>query len=199
MPLYKHGPYDDAMRQRVLQSDVQHSKLIYRDLEDELDHFCRYVPAVRSHFGVYSTKLWGVILRACAEIDSQLHALIEEQEGKSRETNVRDYIASEGTFQLASFQLQTKFESHPVQPFSSFATGTSPTWWKDYNSVKHRRLESLESATLENAFSSVGGLYVVLLRQWGEYLFPRQMTLTSGQQIAEVPSKLFSVSGNPWQ
>lgn len=198
MPLYQHGPYDEAMRRRVTQADVQHSRLIYLDLEDKLDHFCRYVPAIKSHLGVYSTKLWGVILRSCAEIDSQLHALIEEQEGKSRDTNIFDYIASEASFQLSSFQLQTRFESHPIQPFASFATGASPSWWKDYNSVKHRRLESLESATLENALSAVGGLYVVLLRQWGEYIMPRQMTLVCAQQIAESPPRLFAATKMPW-
>lgn len=198
MPLYTHGPYDNEKRRLVLAPEVQHSLLIYRDIEDEIDHFCRAVPPVKEHFGVYSTKLWGIILRACAEIDSQLHALVEEIEGKSVNTNIANYISCEPSFQLAAFSLLTKFEPDTFTPFQSFSASASPTWWKDYNAVKHRRLDSLKNATLENAINAVGGLYIVLLRQHGEYLIPRRLTLVNGQQVAESPSGFFSVVKTPW-
>lgn len=198
MPLYKNGPFDEAMRRRVLEPDTQHTKLVYRDIEDELTKFCRYVPPVKAHFGVYSTKLWGIILRASAEVGSQLHAIVTEQEGKSRQTSITDYIALESTLNLAPCELLTRFDQDPLVPFASFAAAKSPPWWKEYNSVKHRRLESLQSATLENALCAVGGLYVVLLRQWGEYLMPRPMTYVSGHQVAESPSSLFTLRKLPW-
>jgi hypothetical protein len=198
MPLYKHGPYDESLRKRVLELDTQHTRLIFRDLEDELADFCRYVPPVKAHLTVYSTKLWGLILRACAEIDSQLHAVIEELEGASRSTTIRDYMAEESRLQLAQGELLTRFERFPLTPFGSFSAGRSPQWWRDYNSVKHRRLDTLQSATLENALCAVGGLYIVLIRQWGEYLFPRPMTFVNGHQVAEAPSRLFVLRKLPW-
>lgn len=198
MTLYEHGPHDSKRRKRVLELDVQCSLMIYRDLEDELDGFCRAVPPVKAHLGVYSTKLWGIILRACAEIDSQLHALVEEVDGKSLDTNIRSYIDREATFQLAEFSLHTRFEPAPFAPFHSFQSTVSPVWWKDYNAVKHRRLDSLESATLENAINAVGALYIVLLRQHGEYLLPRRLTLVCGENVAEAPSAFFSVVSAPW-
>lgn len=198
MPLYKHGSYDDVMRKRALEPDAQHTMLLYRDIEDDLAEFCRYVPPVTEHLSVYSTKLWGVILRASAEVGSQLHALIVEQEGKARQTSITDYIAMESTLRLASGELFTKFNQNPIVPFASFAGGESPAWWKEYNSTKHRRLESLQSATLGNAMLAVGGLYVVLVRQWGEYLMPRPMAYVSSQQVAQSPSALFSLRTLPW-
>jgi len=198
MPLYTNGPFDEALRKRVLEPDTQHTKLVYRDIEDELADFCRYVPPVKAHFTVYSTKLWGLVLRASAEVGSQLHAIVAEQEGKSRDTSVKDYIALEPVLKLSSCELLTRFEQDPLVPFANFSSGQSPPWWKDYNAIKHRRLESLQSATLENALSAVGGLYVVLLRQWGEYLMPRPMTYVSGHKVAESPSSLFTVRSLPW-
>lgn len=198
MPLYRNGPFDEAIRRRVLEPDTQHTKLVYRDIEDELADFCRYVPPVEAHFGVYSTKLWGVILRASAEVGSQLHAIVCEIEGSSRQTSISDYVALEPALKLASCELLTRFEQDPLVPFADFAAGKSPLWWKDYNAVKHRRLESLQSATLGNALCAVGGLYAVLLRQWGEYLIPRPMTYVGGHQVAESPSSLFTLRSLPW-
>lgn len=198
MPLYKNAPFDDAISKRALEPEAQHTKLVYRDIEDELAQFCRFVPPVKAHYGVYSTKLWGILLRASAEIDSQLHALVEEHEGCSRQTTIVDYIALESVFKLASCELLTGFEQDPLAPFATFATAKSPPWWKDYNAIKHRRLASLQSATLENALCAVAGLYVVLLRQWGEYLLPRPMSYVSGNQFANSPSSLFTLRTMPW-
>ena len=198
MPLYSHTAYDDEQRLRALAPEVQHSRLIYLDLEDELDSFCRFVPPVTEHLNVYSTKLWSLLLRASAEIDSQLHSLDEELGGGSGNKTIADYSARESTFELSKFKLITRFSGAQVSPFESFASDKSPAWWRDYNAVKHRRLESLHSATLGNAIHAVGGLYVVLYRQWGEYLLPRALSLVNGQHVAQSPSKFFSVAASPW-
>lgn len=190
MPLYSHAPYDEDLRKQALSSDVQHSRLIYLDLEEELENFCRFVPPVADHLSVYSTKLWGLLLRASAEIDSQLHSLVEELDKKRVKTRIDDYRARENIFELSKFKLISRFDGQPVVPFESFASNKSPDWWHDYNAVKHRRLESLRNATLGNTILAVGGLYVVLYRQWGEYLLPRVVTLVNGQHVAQSPSKI---------
>ena len=200
MPLYSHAAYDDNLRKLALAPEVQHSRLIYLDLEEELENFCRFVPPVANHLNVYSTKLWGLLLRASAEIDSQLHSLIAELDGTSKDTNITHYRLWESDFQLSKFKLVTRFDGKEVIPFASFAINpsTSPAWWRDYNAVKHRRLESLQSATLENTIQAVGGLYAVLYRQWGEYLLPRHLTFVNGHQVAQSPSQFFSITASPW-
>jgi hypothetical protein len=198
MPIYAHGPYSEKAQDLVKEIKVKYSLMIYRDLEEELDEFCRYVPAVKAHYSVFSTKLWGIILRACSEIDSQLFELVNEISPRKGNRKIVDYYNNENTFELAKFSLLTKFEPNTIVPFHSFSNLKAPSWWLDYNSVKHERLNSLESATLENAINAVGALYIVLLRQYGEYLFLRKLSLVCGQTIAESPSEFFSVVTTPW-
>jgi hypothetical protein len=198
MPLYTPGSYDTAQAQRVKTPEVQHSRLIYLDALEELDNFCRFVPPVAAHLDVYSTKLWSLLLRTSAEVSSQLHALIEELEGPHGDTNIAMYRAREHTYQLAKFKLVTRFDGRELIPFEAFAVNQSPPWWRDYNAIKHRRLSSLESATLNNAIHAVGGLFVVLYRQWGEYLLPRTLTMVEGQRVLRPPSEFFSIVASPW-
>jgi hypothetical protein len=201
MPLYEPAPFDESMLARVAEDHVQYSLRVFHDLQDDLEEFCRYLRPEPEHLNVFSTKLWGIILRACAEIDSQLNALLDELNGPAKdERTIRDYIACENNLRLSSFTLSLRGGPPRLfAPFESFAASPSkvPDWWTDYNSVKHRRLNSLKKATLENAIHAVGGLYVVLYRQWGEYWMPRPMTFVAGQKMAK-SSAFFLIERSPW-
>ncbi len=201
MPLYTPGPFDDAILTLIAKDDVQYSLRVFRDLQDDLEEFCRYVRPERKHLSVFSTKLWGIILRACSEVDSQLNALLDELYGPVKnDRTIRNYIARENNLRLSAFALSVRGGPRRVFiPFKSFAksSATGPEWWTDYNSVKHRRLDNVKKATLANAIQAVGGLFVVLYRQWGEYWIPRPMTLVAGQQMAK-SSSFFLIERSPW-
>jgi len=198
MPLYRPGAYDDSIRSKTFTQEVQHAKLIYQDLEDDLQDFCRFVPPVPEHASVYSTRLWGIILRACSEIDSQLSGLVKELGSKALKPNIVLYRRYEVRLELAKFELASRFDKQALRPFEAFAKNKSPGWWLDYNEIKHRRLETLQAATLGSSLQAVAALHVILYRQWGDYMFPKRMLLVAGQQLAETPSEMFSVMKTPW-
>ena len=58
-------------------------------------------------------------------------------------------------------------------PFESFSNGSrdqrSPQWYRDYNSAKHDRGNSFNLATLRNLIQSIGGVYVLLQAQYGDF------------------------------
>jgi hypothetical protein len=200
MPLYTPGPYDDAMWARVADEEVQYSFRVFNDLVGDLEEFCRYVPPEAEHLRVFSTKLWGIIIRACAEVDSQLNALLDDMpKPVPGKRTIRSYIRHEPDLQLSAFTLVLRTGSISLTPFQAFGTFPAlvPDWWTDYNAIKHRRLESLRRATLGSALHAVGGLFVVLYRQWGEYWVPRPMTLVAGQQMAK-SSSFFVLQRTPW-
>ncbi|EGY25405.1 hypothetical protein DA2_2563 [Desulfovibrio sp. A2] len=46
-----------------------------------------------------------------------------------------------------------------INPWSGWTYENSPQWWKDHNSVKHKRDTNFEKATLENALYSMCALF----------------------------------------
>ena len=38
----------------------------------------------------------------------------------------------------------------------------SPKWWKDYTSLKHDRMNNIQSATLESLINSMGSVFILL-------------------------------------
>ena len=151
---------------------------------------------------MYSLELWSIILRACAEIDSHLHSLLEELGIKRGQTGMYHYRNAEPQLQLSGFALTTIPGRLEIRPFEAFSVvpPVAPRWWQDYNSIKHNRLESIRTASFENAVSAVAGVAAVLYRQWGEYIFPRALYLNTGPgYIAPFPSQLFTMDRVPWQ
>lgn len=198
MALYQPGEYDDSIRSSTFTQEVQHTKLIYQALESDLQEFCRFVPPVPEHDSVYSTRLWGIILRACSEIDSQLSGMIKVLGSVAKQPNIALYRRYNDRLELTKFELASRFDKRVLIPFEAFANNKSPSWWVDYNAIKHRRLESLQVATLGNSLQAVAALHVILYRQWGDYMFPRKLLLVAGHQVAETSSEMFSVIKTPW-
>lgn len=192
MPLYSHSPENNADAQlRATEPAAQHSKFIFLDLEEELESFLRLVPPVDAHLHVYSTKLWGLIIRASSEIDSQLHSLVVELKPKLKKTTFEVFQRHEAELQLRNHCVKVKFDGRRLVPFAENSQRGKPDWWIDYNEVKHRRLATLESATLENALFAVAGLYIVLFRQFGDYLLPPPLTLIGVDMHQQSPSRIF--------
>lgn len=205
MPLYKPASTEAEREAQTLaaqQSGPQYSLRVYRALERDLLEFERHVPLEEEHLQVYSLELWSIMVRACAEIDSQLHSILVELGLAGRQTNVTNYRAAESQLQLSGFQFTTIPGRLTVVPFKAFSASppATPRWWQDYNSVKHNRLASIKSATFENSISAVAGVAAVLYRQWGDDLFPRALYLGKGAGFrAPFPSSLFVLDTIPWQ
>lgn len=205
MPLYKPASTEaerEGQSRAAQQSGPQYSLRVYRALERDLLEFERHVPLETEHLRVYSLELWSIMVRACAEIDSQLHSVLVELGLAGRQTNVTHYrgggIAA-STQRLSVYNYSGTTYGGPIQSFLC-VTSCDPRWWQDYNSVKHNRLASIKSATFENAISAVAGVAAVLYRQWGDDLFPRALYLGNGAAPrAPFPSPLFILDTIPWQ
>ncbi len=205
MPLYEPSASPDEAAQRALAARseaAQYSLRVFRSLEQDLLDFERHVPLEANHLKVFSVELWSVILRACAEVDSQLHSVLNELGLASGDTDRRLYREAEAHLRLGWFEFRTVPTPMDLVPFGSFLQSPpkSPGWWRDYNAVKHNRIGAIRAATFENALDSVAGVAAVLLRQWGPDLFPRPLYLNaSGDYSAPFPSRLLTLEKMPWQ
>lgn len=72
------------------------------------------------------------------------------------------------------------------QPWLSWDSNTTPTWWTAYNKVKHERNAHYEKANLENVLFSMSGLFIAniyhykdlanagKLSPWPQLFFPEE-------------------------
>jgi hypothetical protein len=54
-------------------------------------------------------------------------------------------------------------------------TDKNPTWWGDYNNVKHKRDEFFHKANLENVLCSAAGLLVMLIYWYADQIQDRRL------------------------
>ncbi|NRT80063.1 hypothetical protein [Clostridium beijerinckii] len=73
----------------------------------------------------------------------------------------------------------------------SFDGGTDSSqlfWWRDYNEVKHNRIENYEVGKFENLLNSLGSLYFMEL-----YLVRKIGRNTNDRDVPNSISKLFEI------
>ena len=50
-----------------------------------------------------------------------------------------------------------------IKPWENWSSNNIPSWWSDYNKVKHHRDDNFSKANLFNAINSVSGLFAIVL------------------------------------
>jgi hypothetical protein len=142
----------------------EHFKILYRDFEKSFE----YIHPTESHFKVYSIRHYEYLLRASTEFESVCKGELFKA-GLAKEgdwLNIKDYAKLETFYRrkLSSYEVGFRFnEMFFVRPLGSWTTESPLSWYQNYNTVKHHRLEQFSHASFENVLNAMAGLFVVLL------------------------------------
>jgi hypothetical protein len=146
----------------------------YLSIEKMLSNTSQYVSPSSENKKTYSDEFTKIILLSCSEIDSILKLICK---CKGIEYDQRKYnmnIYSEVLLQFKDIKkisyasnsnTSMNENSLSVTPFEKLNSNTKYgglSWWEDYQSLKHNRLDNAEKGNLFNAVSSISAHYILL-------------------------------------
>jgi hypothetical protein len=136
----------------------------YLSLEKDLAETSQYVDHCYENRAAFSNEFAKLILLACSEIDVICKTMCKIYKPESNPKIICEYakiilahstIINTEKIYLADYVI-CPWQDWKLEPYSS------PDWWRDYQDIKHNRSEHFSKANLENAISSMAGLYVLL-------------------------------------
>lgn len=137
----------------------------FLSIESDLEKCSRYVEFTKSNYKAYSIEFARIIMAASAEIDTVAKSLCENINHNGKVGNILEY----GSVILVKYpkiaKAKTVINRYNISltPWSKWTIKTSPTWWQQYNNIKHDRTQYFFNANMINAISTVSGLLVLLL------------------------------------
>lgn len=77
-----------------------------------------------------------------------------------------------------------------LQPFWGWSTSPykAPAWWKQYNDVKHHRVEKYKEANLKNVVNALAGLYA-LENYYVKYIADESNRQNPEERVFDVPNE----------
>ena len=149
-------------------------------LEQELSDLSRYIEFNSNNYSTYSIELARIYLAVCSEIDV-VAKLLSNSLGHPNPDNICDYRTQiMGTYSnLPNLRVQIPRHSLDFTPWNSWGhtTPSNPSWWRNYNNVKHHRTDYYSEANLENVLNATADLIVLnLYYQKHHGLSPRSNT-----------------------
>jgi hypothetical protein len=145
----------------LMNTDILHWEY-YITLEGDLLECRRYVEFHSGNMNTYSIEFVRLLLSICSEIDVLAKAVCQQINPKTTPQNITDYRnVIEPALSLSIFKIEDLQTQTTVLPFNEWAKQDSPSWWKDYNAVKHDRRNNYQKATLNNSIYSLAGLFTL--------------------------------------
>ena len=175
----------------------------YEILKKDLKKVFEYIEPNQRNFKSYSHRTFELLIRACMEVESLCKLVFEKNMVRiPKNANIIRFSDLEGPMRLSKYEIISYgFNFPPFKPFEAFSTASrnnrSPVWYKAYNKVKHNRTLYFGHASLENVIYSVGGVYALLVAQFGpgfDYTLRSQFI---NRFVQSMPS-LFSVNLPEW-
>lgn len=145
------------------------------------------------NFGVFSKEYSKQLLSICSEIDIVFKQLCELVDNRQDRKNIIDYakvlINYDG---LTNAKVKFLLTQAECTPFDDWTETHSPTWWKDYNLVKHNRIEdeNYKKGNLQNVYTALAALYVL-----NRYLCKIVSQHKKWLKEPGIKSKLFEMAG----
>lgn len=136
----------------------------YLNLENDFCNTLNYVEFSEDNYNTYSKEFAKQLLSICSEIDVVFKILCELIAPDEKRNNICDYAKILCDFDgLTSSQVIYSYTKSTYSPFKDWTVDNSPTWWRDYNALKHRRNDSdnFKNGNLKNVFDSLAALYIL--------------------------------------
>lgn len=128
----------------------------------------------------------------CSEVDVILKSICQEINSNSTAKNMKEYTNEVLSLpEWANIAKQkVNMKDVELQPFLSWSNSpyNSPSWWTQYNNVKHGRLSNYKKANLKNTINSLAALYA-LEQYLVKYIGERDQT----KDVPNDVSKMFEM------
>jgi len=135
-------------------------------LEKDLGETTKYVEHCYDNYKTYSFEFFKIIQLSCAEIDSLLKDLCKCWNPDTKASNITQYanIIIPEYSKIEDYSTVMNFSSPPLSflPWKDWSPEKAPTWWRQYQSLKHNHTENFKYATLENAYLCLSALFIIL-------------------------------------
>ncbi|MBP1545369.1 MAG: hypothetical protein J6A37_02050 [Oscillospiraceae bacterium] len=167
----------NELEERVKNNPAEIIKIFGRQyslIEKRMVELSDYVTISNKNYSTFSNQFISMYLTICSEADSladELCALLGISSKERYGINNKINNILERYDNLRNWRCITKFpfDELNIVPFAKFQGTESADWWKDYNKVKHSRIEkndnnmyNYERANLKNVLYSLAALYLLI-------------------------------------
>ena len=163
-----HYLYDDRfVNQGEMRTLITTCRLMFQDLY-QLFYF---IEPHDTNLNTFSHRVYELYFRATTEFESNCKRILEEN-GYSKSGNwyITDYEKISSVARLPEYRVKFKRWATPrdFTPFADWSTsGTSLSWYQDYNKVKHNRYDQFSKANLNNLMNAFAALLCIIHAQCG--------------------------------
>ena len=148
----------------------------YLQLESDFFAHSPYCEIDTSNDNAFSIKYLQLLLSVCGEIDSICKTFCKmlDDNFDPNTAGIDDYISilQKKYLTFAAERVEILgYKYREIQPWKSIAYGYAPSWWQDYNAIKHHRDQerngkaNYKYAHQKNAADALCALYV-LIEYW---------------------------------
>ena len=142
-------------------------------IERNLEITTNFVEVCDDNDKTYSFEFAKIIMLACSEIDVLCRLLCKAinpssdfEDSTTRTGNIKEYadLILPRFPKIVTFEIYNDKKHCPIIPFKDWhitPSYSSPTWWNDYQLIKHYRHDEYKRANQSNAFYSVAGLIIL--------------------------------------
>lgn len=113
-----------------------------------------------------------IIFQSCSAIESLIKEMFDIKKGQ--ENTIDDYrkLIEENDKFKGMLKEYISFDSFIFYPFKNFYSPAgeskniySPSWWRDYQKIKHDQYKNFYLINMKNAISCLGAFYLILLKE----------------------------------
>ncbi len=158
-----------------------HAVVAFGVIQEDLKKLFEYIDPCDANKDAYSFRTFELLLRIATEFESNCKEILLANTYTPSIDRFGEPIFHMGVYHkinhanmvseyLVSVNIWNGAMKY-VKPLESWATDTTPQWYKDYNSVKHNRSQAFHLAKLENVILGAASLAALLYAQFGENIF----------------------------
>lgn len=148
----------------------------YYLIEQDLKEILTFVEPVNENYTTYSHRLYALLVRACTEFEANCKSiLIENGKKLGDKSNMNTYydIHDYVRYRLVNeypiiLQASKKID---LMPLKDWQKNKSPSWYQEYNDVKHSRILNFDKANLENVLNAVAAIFILLYSRYEKSAF----------------------------
>ncbi len=176
--IYRENKKSDNkyLRSPEYSQDTTSLKRAFHMLQEDLKKIFEYIEPHTDNYNTYSHRLYELFLRICTEIESNFKGILQANgyvKSNSYNWNIKDYYKVEAVTKLSSYELKIKLSNKEevLKPFKDWSERSRLSWYQDYNTVKHNRLNNFNKANLKNVLTALAGLHALLYSQFQSGMF----------------------------
>lgn len=140
-----------------------------------------YIVPVDANKDVFSHRTYELLLRVATEFEANCKGVLNANGyNPNRHLNIQDYHKINTIMRLDEFEISTHlwYPHKTLRPLQEWSLGHTLSWYQAYNHSKHNRFTNFQEASLENVFTGICSLVVLLAAQ-----FPERIGLLNGSDI----------------